>query len=234
MRRIQLVATLTLIAAASTACATKGFVNTRLSDVNTRVGGVDTKVDALSSALEDTQAQAARTEGRLSEVDRTATAAQTAAADASDAAGAANAKAQGATDAATAVERRTDAMAAASRRLIFEVVLNEDQGQFKFNAVELPDAVKARLDELVNQIKADPKGIYFEVEGHTDSTGPESINERIGLERADAVKRYLYEAHQVPLHKVSIISFGEARPVAPNTTRDGRAQNRRVVIRVLV
>jgi peptidoglycan-associated lipoprotein len=47
------------------------------------------------------------------------------------------------------------------------------------------------------------------------------------------VKRYLYMQHQVPLHKINVISYGEQKPVSPNNTRDGRAQNRRVVIRVL-
>jgi peptidoglycan-associated lipoprotein len=47
------------------------------------------------------------------------------------------------------------------------------------------------------------------------------------------VKRYLYEHHQIPLHKMNVISYGKEKPVAPNNTRDGRAQNRRVVIRVL-
>ena len=59
------------------------------------------------------------------------------------------------------------------------------------------------------------------------------MNQRIGEERAEAVKRYLYETHQVPLHKMNVISWGEEKPVSPNNTKDGRAQNRRVVIRVL-
>ncbi len=84
------------------------------------------------------------------------------------------------------------------------------------------------------QIKADPKGAYFEIEGHTDNVGDAMINEKIGMDRAEAVKRYLYEQHQIPLHRMNVISFGEDKPVAPNKTRDGRAQNRRVVIRVLI
>ena len=52
-------------------------------------------------------------------------------------------------------------------------------------------------------------------------------------ERAENVKRYLYEHHQVPLHKINVISYGEEKPVAPNKTKAGRAQNRRVVIKVL-
>jgi outer membrane protein OmpA-like peptidoglycan-associated protein len=118
-------------------------------------------------------------------------------------------------------------------RIVYEVVLSEDEGNFKFNATDLPDEAKSRLDQLVSQIKADPKGAFFEIEGHTDNTGPNEVNERIGLERAEAVKRYLYEHHQIPLHKMNVISYGEDKPVAPNQTKEGRAQNRRVVIRVL-
>ncbi|MCC6992010.1 MAG: OmpA family protein, partial [Acidobacteria bacterium] len=60
-----------------------------------------------------------------------------------------------------------------------------------------------------------------------------SFNERLGLERAEAVKRYLYEQHQVPLHKMNAISFGEEKPVQDNKNRANRSQNRRVVIKVL-
>ena len=97
----------------------------------------------------------------------------------------------------------------------------------------LPDEAKARLDKMVSDLKADPKGIYIEIEGHTDNRGTPDVNEKIGMERAEAVKRYLYEQHQVPLHKINVISYGEEKPVAPNNTRDGRAQNRRVVVKVL-
>ena len=86
---------------------------------------------------------------------------------------------------------------------------------------------------MVNQLKADPKGVFIEIEGHTDNVGAAAYNEHLGLERADMVKRYLYEQHQVPLHKINVISYGEDKPVAPNKTRAGRGQNRRVVVRVL-
>ncbi len=69
----------------------------------------------------------------------------------------------------------------------------------------------------------------------TDFRSDESpiINEKLGLERADAVKRHLYESHQIPLHKINIISFGDNKLIAPNKTCEGRAQSRRVVSRVL-
>ena len=75
--------------------------------------------------------------------------------------------------------------------------------------------------------------MFFEIEGHTDSTGAATTNEMIGLERAEAVKRYLYEQHHVPLHKISVISYGETKPVDSNGTRAGRARNRRVEVKVL-
>ena len=68
---------------------------------------------------------------------------------------------------------------------------------------------------------------------HTDSTGDPNVNEQLGLERAEAVKRYLHESHEIPLHRMNVISYGEDKPIAPNDTQTGRAQNRRVVVRVL-
>ena len=113
------------------------------------------------------------------------------------------------------------------------MVLSEDQGNFKFGKADLPDTAKQRIDQMVAQLKQDPKNIFLEIEGHTDNVGDKTTNERIGLARAEAVKRYLYEQYQVPLHKMNIISYGEEKPIAPNKTKAGRAQNRRVVIKVL-
>ena len=134
----------------------------------------------------------------------------------------------------TATNNRITTVEAASRKLVFEVTLSEDQGNFAFGKTDLPDAAKGRLDQLVQQMKADnSKNIFIKIEGHTDNVGSPLINEKIGMERAEAVKRYLYEQHQVPLHKMNVISYGEEKPVAPNNKRDGRAQNRRVVVKVL-
>ena len=133
-------------------------------------------------------------------------------------------------DRADAVGRDTERL----MRLLYEVVLSEDQGNFGFGQTELPDEAKGEIDRLANQLKADaPGNVYIEIEGHTDATGEANVNERLGLERAEAVKRYLHESHQIPLHRMNTISYGEDSPVAPNDTREGRAQNRRVVVRVL-
>jgi outer membrane protein OmpA-like peptidoglycan-associated protein len=203
----------------STACATKKFVRTRVGEVND-------KVETLSKSVEDNQERTRKNEAainetnqRVSQVDQKAEAAGKSAADARTAANAAG-------DKADAVDR-------ASKRLIYEVTLSEDQGGFKFGKAVLPDEAKARIDEIVNQLKANPNGAYIEVAGYTDNRGAKDFNQRLGLERAESVRKYIYEKYQVPLHKMNVISYGADDPVAPNNTREGRAKNRRVVIRVL-
>jgi len=227
-RKFFMAATLAVFAiGGTTACATKMFVSTN-------VGQVNEKVDSLGRTVEETQERTRQNEGRISDVDQRA---QSGIAKASQAAEAANANANNVrTEAATAtkaVDAKVEAMDKANKRLVYEVVLSEDSGNFKFGKVELPQEAKSQLDEMIEKMKADPKGAFFEIEGHTDNVGDAKVNERIGLERAEAVKRYLYEQHQIPLHKMNVISYGEDKPVAPNKTKEGRAQNRRVVIKVL-
>ena len=219
-----------LVLGSSTACATKKFVRTSVGEVND-------KVDSLGRSVEETQERTRQNEGRIADVDQraqaAAQAAQGAAKAAQDSANTANSAASAASNTANTAVSKADAVDKATKRLVFEVVLSEDQGNFKFAKTDLPDEAKARLDQMITQLKADPKGAYFEIEGHTDNTGDKLINEKLGMERAEAVKRYLYQQHQIPLHKINVISYGEDKPVAPNNTRDGRAQNRRVVIKVL-
>jgi peptidoglycan-associated lipoprotein len=210
---------LALSVAVAPACATKKFVRGQVGEVNT-------KVDTLSGSLEETQERTRKNEERIGQVDQKAEAAGKSASDARTAAEAAASR-------ANEVNSRVDTVEAANRRLVYEVTLSEDQGNFKFGKTELPDEAKTRIDEVISQLKADPKGVFIEIEGHTDNVGPIELNQRLGMERAEAVKRYIYESHQVPLHKINVISYGEEKPVSQNKTREGRAQNRRVVIRVL-
>jgi outer membrane protein OmpA-like peptidoglycan-associated protein len=207
----------------TTACATKKFVRTN-------VGQVNDKVDSLGRTVEETQERTRQNETKINDVDQRA---QAGIQKASQAADQANNAATAAANTARTANDKADALDKASKRLVYEVVLSEDEGNFKFGKTELPDEAKAKLDQMIEQLKADPKGAYFEIEGHTDNVGGKDVNERIGLERAEAVKRYLYEQHQIPLHKMNVISYGEDKPVAPNKTREGRAQNRRVVVKVL-
>jgi peptidoglycan-associated lipoprotein len=203
----------------SSACATKKMVKQR-------VGEVDNKVDTLSKSVEETQQRTRANEGRIGEVDQKAQAAN-------QRASAAGQRADEAYGAANKVNARADAIEASAKRLVFEVVLSEDKGGFKFNQAKMPADMQAQIDQIVTQLKANPNGGYIEIEGHTDNVGPKDINYKVGLERAEAVKRYLYENQQIPLHKINVISYGEEKPIAPNKTKAGRSQNRRVVIKVL-
>jgi peptidoglycan-associated lipoprotein len=219
-------ALLTVSVAVAPACATKKYVRTE-------VGNVNSKVDTLSGTVEETQERTRKNEERIGAVDEKAESAGRSATSARAAADAAAASAKEVDGKVTATNNRITSVEAASRKLVFEVTLSEDQGNIAFGKTELPDAAKARLDQVVQQLKSDTKNIFIEIEGHTDNVGSPLTNEKIGMERAEAVKRYLYEQHQVPLHKMNVISYGEDKPVAPNNKRDGRAQNRRVVVKVL-
>jgi peptidoglycan-associated lipoprotein len=225
-KQILVVSIFALALAVAPACATKKFVRTE-------VGQVNDKVATMGTSLEQTQERVKQAEGRITEVDTKAGAAQQSASQAQQAANQAQQTASSANEAAASVNTRADAIETANRRLIFEVVLSEDQGKFKFGNDELPAEAKAAIDSMVSNLKSQKSGVWLEVEGHTDNTGDKAYNERLGMMRAEAVKRYLYEQHQVPLHKINVISYGEDKPATDNKTREGRAQNRRVVIRVL-
>ena len=210
---------LALVLGGSTACATKKFVRGE-------VGQVNQKVDTLSRSLEETQERTRANEARIGEVDQKAAAAD-------QRAMAAGKSADAAAASAAAVNTRADAIEKAAKRIVYEVVLNEEKGNFKFGTAAVPENVGPELDALVQQLKANPNGAYIEIEGHTDNVGPKDINFKLGLDRAENVKRYLYETHQVPLHKINVISYGEEKPVTDNKSRPNRAQNRRVVIKVI-
>jgi outer membrane protein OmpA-like peptidoglycan-associated protein len=212
-----------LVVGGTAACASKKFVRSTVGEVNT-------KVDSLGRSVEETQERTRRNEGRITEVDAKAQAAAQSAQQANQAAAAAQTAAN---DVGSKADAKFTAIDQVNRRLVYEVVITEDQGNFKFGQASLPDEAKARIDQLVQQLKQDPKNVFIEIEGHTDNVGDPAVNQRIGLERAEAVQRYLYEQYQIPLHKMNILSYGEDKPAAPNNTRDGRAQNRRVVIKVL-
>ena len=203
----------------SAACATRGFVVTRVDQVSD-------KVATIEKTVEQTKERATKNEARVSEVDKTAQMAHQSATKAD----------RTATEASTlakSAEADVEAMDKASRRLLDQVVASDDEDTFRFGKADLPASAKAKLDALVASLKRDPKNVYIEIEGYTDNVGPKVVNEKLGLDRAEAVERYLYEKYQVPLHRMNVISYGEDKPVAPNTTKAGRAQNRRVVVKVL-
>ena len=222
-RIVNVLAVGVIVVGTTTACATKKFVRTEVQGLDTKV---TQQVESLSQSLETTQEATRQNSAQIKQVDAKADQVGIWAKEAQTSATNAN-------NAAAAAAKRAEAVDVASKRLVYEVVISEDQGGFKFGSAELPEPVQTRIDQMIADLKANPRGNFVEIEGHTDSSGDKMINQRIGEQRAEAVKRYLYEAHQVPLHKINVISWGEDKPVSPNKTREGRSQNRRVVIRIL-
>ena len=117
-------------------------------------------------------------------------------------------------------------------KLIFKETVRNGNAKFKFDSYELGDETKERLDEFVKMLIEQDKGVYLEIRGHTDSTGPEEWNLVLGKKRAEAAMEYLHKKYNIPLHRMEVIGYGSSEPIADNKTREGRAQNRRVEILV--
>jgi peptidoglycan-associated lipoprotein len=191
-------------------CAKKSYVQREVSEVNK-------KVDAVSVEVEKTQQRVQQNEVKIDSVDKSAQAGIT--------------EAKG--SAAQAMTKAQDAEKAAKGKLIYTVTLSNDKVTFPVNKAEISPEAKAMIDEAVAPLVKENRGVYFEIEGHTDSTGDKDYNFRLGEERAMAVRDYIAKTHGIALSRLNVISYGEEKPVADNKDKDGRAQNRRVVIRIL-
>jgi outer membrane protein OmpA-like peptidoglycan-associated protein len=102
---------------------------------------------------------------------------------------------------------------------------------FKFNKYNLTDDAKADLDKLAGDVKAD-KRYFIAVEGYTDQVGTKAYNEALSRRRADSVVEYLVARHDLPIYRIHMIGLGEEKPVDEAKTREARAKNRRVEVKV--
>ena len=135
--------------------------------------------------------------------------------------------------AAAAMTKAQEAEKAAKGKLIYTVTLSNDKVRFPVNKALISDEAKAMIDEAVAPLVKANRGVYFEIEGHTDNTGDAAYNLKLGEERAMAVRDYIAKTQLVALNRLSVISYGEEKPVVDNKTRRTVLQNRRVVIRIL-
>lgn len=131
-----------------------------------------------------------------------------------------------------ALERIQSTEKLAKGKLLYEVTLTDDAVRFGFDRSDLTDSAREVLENLINQLKAENRNVWIEIQGYTDSFGTDDYNMKLGEARAEAVRRYLAE-NGIPLHRISTISYGESRPITENKTKAGRSKNRRVVILVL-
>jgi outer membrane protein OmpA-like peptidoglycan-associated protein len=193
---------ITISALALSGCATKDFVREQVSAEDTKVQANQTQTQA---ALDQQKSTIDQHQSHLAQLDQTTQ---------------------------DALKRATDAGKLAEGKFLYSMVLSDDSVKFPLDSSKLSSEAQQRLQDFADKLKTDNRNVYLEIQGHTDATGPVTANQRLGEERAEAVRLFMNQ-HGVPLNRMATISYGKADPVADNKTRAGRAQNRRVVLVVM-
>lgn len=192
--------------------------------VETRVTPVEGRVSTTENRIGEVETNAQRISGQIEELAAVSNAAR-------GGAKAAQETADAAVTGVSETNRRIDTIVAGlddykEKRIIS---VNFKAGSFKLQPEET-----SKLDEVASQAKVE-KAYMIEVTGFASAEGKAELNRRLSQQRADAVVRYLAENHQIPLRRIiTPFGYGTLNPVADNSTRDGREQNRRVEVRVLV
>jgi outer membrane protein OmpA-like peptidoglycan-associated protein len=184
-------------------CATTSQVDQKIAAAQ---GETDKKIESIAGQVEDLQEKQRATDVKLDELSKSAQ---------------------------EALTRANEAGMIAKGKVVFEQTLSDDTVKFKSDSFDLTDDAKAALDALAGRIKGLNRAVYVEIQGHTDNRGSESYNDMLAQNRAEAVRRYLNRQHNLPLPRMSTISYGESMALGDNATRAGRTQNRRVVVIVL-
>ncbi|MFT7721299.1 MAG: OmpA family protein [Roseateles sp.] len=196
----------TLIVASSavllSACATQDFVRETVAPVQTSVDGLGARVQAHDDGLK-------ALDGRL----------------------------QGSEARILALQQEAAARAEAAKKLpapslLMTVLLSDDKIKFSSGRAQLTEQAGQELDQLAAKLKADNQPVFIEIQGHTDATGSDALNQQLGLKRAEAVRLHLARAG-IPLARMATISYGPSAPLADNSTREGRSTNRRVQLIVM-
>lgn len=196
-----------LLAATLGACATSGSVDQKISQkIAESQAETNKKIESVEGQVEDLQQKQKQTDVRLDQLSQ---------------------------ESKDALKRAQEAGVLAKGKVVFQQTFSEDRVKFKSGKYELNNDAQAALSDFAGKVKALNEQYFVEIQGHTDDTGSSKINDELGQRRADEVRRYLSRSQQLPLNRMSTISYGDTLPVAPNKTKAGRAQNRRVVLVVL-
>jgi peptidoglycan-associated lipoprotein len=183
-------------------CATKRFVG---EEVSKSSAASEKRISEVQTQVETAQSRVREHDTKLAELDKSTR---------------------------DALERAEAAGKLAEGKFVYSLVLSDDAVKFPVNRHELSKEAQAKLMEFAERLKGENKNVYLEIQGHTDSSGPDMYNLELGEARAEAVRRFLSK-QGIALNRMSTISYGEEDPVAKNTSRKGRSQNRRVVVVVL-
>jgi OmpA-OmpF porin, OOP family len=215
-----------IVATGASGCATKKYVRQRIDE---RVAPVESRTGELEETSRRNSADISRLNTEVADARSRADNAQVSADRAATSAETARVTAVDATNRADRVNTRVDSL-----------VENIDAYElsrtvtiaFKLSQSALDDEDRAALDALVAELQG-KKGYVLDIQGYTDTSGSLQRNIALSDRRARAVYQYLAEKG-IPLFRMNLLGFGEGQPVAENTTRDGRAQNRRVEVRVMM
>lgn len=216
-------------------CATKKYVRNTAAPIQAKVDQVGDQTSRNGQAIEETRGQVKQVDDRAQSgisaaTERASTADQhalTADQHAGDAANKANQAQQG-------VDQNKRELAG-----LRQVISNLDDYKlqktvsvpFAFDKYRLTPEAKQNLDELAGAVKSDKK-FFIAVEGYTDRVGSEQYNLELSRHRADSVVEYLVGKHDVPIYRIHQIGLGEEKPVDDGKTREARAKNRRVEVKV--
>jgi outer membrane protein OmpA-like peptidoglycan-associated protein len=219
------------IAALTTGCATKKFVLSKLNPLDHRVSDLETVTGDAKQDIEENAKTASRSEEIAKTADRKA-----------EEAGQSANRAQGSADAASQAAGAANTLAADNQHALEaldRVVAGLDSFElattatvhFASGSSRLAEDAKTALDDAVAKAPTD-RPYVIEIQGFADSTGSAALNLALSVRRADAVVRYLTTAHGIPLRRIHTLGMGSENPTADNKTRDGRAENRRVEIKL--
>ena len=203
-------------------CSTKNYVRSQTTPIIQQVNELDAKTAADHRAIQDTDARAQS--GIAS--------AQAAAATADQHAQAAGQSADAAGKSAKDAYNRVDTLNGVVANLDNYKPMANVNVTFGFDKAVLTDDDKEQLDALATKLQT-ARGYILELTGGTDSIGDANYNYMLSQRRADAVANYLQSKYNIPPHKFYLVGIGKDQQIADDKTREGRAQNRRVEIKLL-
>jgi OmpA-OmpF porin, OOP family len=222
MNRASLVIALAASMAAGVGCASKNYVKQQTTPLINKTNELDDLTAQNTKAIKDVDTRA---QAGIQQVNQAAAAADQKA----QAAGQQAAQAQQSADNAV---HRVDVLSNAVANLDNYRIVSETAVHFGFDKDFLTKQAKEDLDKLATTVP-NTKGYIITVEGGTDSVGPADYNYSLSERRANSVIQYLGSKYNIPAHKIYLIGLGKDKPVEDNKTRDGRAANRRVDIRLM-
>jgi OmpA-OmpF porin, OOP family len=214
-------------------CASRKYVRNQVSTLEPAIQEASAGVKENAERIDAVDRRAQEGVTAAGAADTKATQAAQAAAAANTAAQAAQRQADTANQAVQQVNNRIGTIETRLNSVNDNYTVAETQTvTFRVNSSTLSDQAKGTLDTLAMQVSGQRTGYMIELQGFTDNRGSENYNINLSQRRAESVLRYLVSKN-IPLFRVSIVGLGEDNPVAPNNTRQGRDQNRRVEVKLL-